>query len=127
MVDLVEIIVPTAVCCVMPVLIVLIVARMKAKKAEYLMNTVQKAIENGADVDLDKIISTDKDKFMKRELIRSLRFGLAFLIIGILFLCVEVGDQHFAKHFKLFAGVPFLGLGIGYLCSFAYAHFMLRK
>lgn len=72
MVDLVKIIVPTAVCCVMPVLIVLIVARMKVKKTEFLMNTIQKAIENGADIDPDKILFTDKDKFMKQELIRQL-------------------------------------------------------
>ena len=115
MVDWVKIIVPTAVCCVMPILIVWIIARFKAKKAEYLMDTIQKAIENGADIDPDKIIGTDKDQFMKQELIRSLRFGIAFLIIGISFLCVNYSDQHFAEHFKLFAGVPFLDLVIGFL------------
>ena len=134
---LMNILVPIAICVVLPVTIVWLVARTKQNETNRKAEIMLKAIESGAQVDLDQFNTTMKKspKTIKQELLEKLNgacitslMGAGFLILGIL----RAVDPMFASHmflnkFWLPAGAVLLAVGIGLFISYFVGKKMLAK
>lgn len=129
--------IPVFICVVLPVTIVWLVARTKQNETNRKAEIMLKAIESGAQVDLDQFNTTVKKspKTIKQELLEKLNgacitslMGAGFLILGIL----RAIDPMFASHmflnkFWLPAGAVLLAVGIGLFISYFAGKKMLAK
>ena len=129
--------IPVFICVVLPVTIVWLVARTKQNETNRKAEIMLKAIESGAQVDLDQFNTTVKKspKTIKQELLEKLNgacitslMGAGFLILGIL----RAIDPMFASHmflnkFWLPAGAVLLAVGIGLFISYFVGKKMLAK
>lgn len=132
-----DIIIPIFICVVLPVTIVWLVARTKQNETNKKAEIMLKAIENGAQVDLEQFNSTVKKnpKTIKQELLDKLNgacitslMGAAFLTLGIL----SAFDRSFAtstflSKFWLPAGCVLLAVGIGLFISYFVGKKMLAR
>ena len=129
--------IPVFICVVLPVTIVWLVARTKQNETNKKAEIMLKAIESGAQVDLEQFNTTVKKspKTIKQELLEKLNgacitslMGAGFLILGIL----RAVDPMFASHmflnkFWLPAGAVLLAVGIGLFISYFVGKKMLAK
>ena len=132
-----EIFVPIFVCVVLPVTIVWLVARTKQNETNKKAEIMLKAIENGAQVDLEQFNTAVKKspKTIKQDLLEKFTgacitgiMGIAFLSLGILkTLDWEFGRNMFLNKFWLPAGGVLLAVGIGLFISFFVGRKMLAK
>ena len=129
--------IPVFICVVLPVTIVWLVARTKQNETNKKAEIMLKAIESGAQVDLEQFNTTVKKspKTIKQELLEKLNgacitslMGAGFLILGIL----RAVDPMFASHmflnkFWLPAGAVLLAVGIGLFISYFVGKKLLAK
>ena len=114
---MVEIIVPVAVCVVLPVMVVWLVFwsrnHIVDRKAEVLL----KAIENGQDIDPEMFASDDRSKrSLKMNLLGKLQTGIILLIMGagLVACALNIPDK---DSLFIIASI-LLALGIGFFVSF---------
>lgn len=126
---LVQIIVPSLICVVLPVGIVWIVMRNNTNKVNKSSEVIIKAIESNTDVDVNKLIEvlgqTKQTKRTPEEISqRRLLRGSLFSLLGIAFALVSIiaSDSDLADFMFLASGVMF-AFGISYLI----VYFVYRK
>ena len=129
--NLMNILVPIAICVVLPVMIVWLIGRVRQNETNRRAEIMLKAIENGASIDPDLFKTSGKKKAsIKKDLLDKLNgacitslMGAAFLL---LFFFKATPDYGFAS-FLPYAGGAMLAVGIGLFISFFAGKKMLAK
>jgi len=133
-----EILIPIAICVVLPVLIVFIISRVRQNEINRKAEVMLKAIENGQTIDPEIFKPSVKPKgpkTIKQDLLEKLTgacitglMGIGFLTLGIFrTLDWEFGRNMFLNKFWLPAGGVLLAVGIGLLISYLVGKNMLAK
>lgn len=123
-----EVLIPIVVSGVMPIAIVALIARAYAKKSEHRMNVMIKAIENGADLDQNAIMGLkSKVKSTRKELVSRLGSGVAFTLMGLMFVLSAAFGLSSFPSWGYYPGFPLLAVGIGLLVSFFYGRVYLKS
>ena len=123
-----EVLIPIAVSCIMPIVIVALIARVIAKKSEHKMNVMIKAIENGAELDQNAIMGLkSKVKSTRKELVSRLGSGVAFTLMGLMFVLSAAFGLSSFPSWGYYPGFPLLAVGIGLLVSFFYGRVYLKS
>ena len=136
--DMVEILVPIAICVVLPVLLVFIIGRVRQNETNRKAEIMLKAIENGQSIDPEIFKSYNANKrkpSIKQELLDKLNgacitglMGIGFLVLGILRATDRaIGTNTFMSPFWLPAGGVLLAVGIGLFISYFVGKKMLAK
>jgi hypothetical protein len=133
-----DIIVPIFICVVLPVAIVWLVARTKQNETNRKAEIMLKAIESGAQVDMNQFSSPDKrksPKTLKQELLDKLTGACITTFMGVAFLIwAFVGyfnpgftEGRFFNHMAPVAGGVLFAIGIGLFISYFVGKKMLAK
>ncbi len=117
--DIIDAIIPIAVSCVMPVLIVWLLARVSIKKSEHKTNALIKAIENGSEIDPNVLMAAKtKSKSTRMELVGKLEAAVVFITMGLFFVLSAAFGLSSFPAWGYYPGFPLLAVGIGCLVSF---------
>ena len=133
-----DVIIPIFICVVLPVTIVWLVARTKQNETNKKAEIMLKAIENGAQVDLEQFNTSVKKspKTLKQELLEKLNgacitglMGIAFLTLGFIryFNPDFGGSLMMFRNWLLPAGCILFAVGIGLFISYFVGKKMLAK
>ncbi|MCR5334520.1 MAG: hypothetical protein K6E45_06310 [Bacteroidaceae bacterium] len=133
-----DILVPIAICCVLPIVVVWLVYRQKIMvsrdRTRIVLAAIEK-IEQNPDMDIEELMKkiSPKKKLLKEKLLTKLLWGsiVAFLGIALLGFCVVqayVGGMPTAalQQFSLF-GAVLLGIGIAFLINYYVGKKLLAK
>ena len=125
--DFAEVIVPVAVSCVMPIMVVYIIAKAVAKKSEHKMNVMIKAIENGADIDPNILMAVkSKTRSTRMNLVNRLGAGVVLTFMGLTFILAAAFGLASFPEWGYYPGLPLLAAGIGLLVSFFFGKNFLK-
>ena len=113
--DLVPILVPIFLCCVLPIAVVAIIFRSVSNSENQRARVMIEAINHSDKVDTDKLIESMKKQPMTPRRLLSLRLlrGLIFFLVGLCFMIyyfVDPLDSSF-----LLVGLVLAAVGIAYL------------
>ena len=133
--DLVEILVPIACGCVLPIMIIWLMVRQKMNETNQRSQILLAAIEKNPDMDIEELIKkmSPKKKLLKEKLLSKLQTGNITTLLGIGFLgCAIYMDYQGGmspKDLRMFylAGAILLCVGIGFLISYFMGKKMLAK
>lgn len=133
--DLIDVLIPIAVCVVLPVLIVWFVSRVRQNETNRKAEIMLKAIENGVTLDPQMFKMNDKKKAsIKKDLLDKLTgacitslMGTAFLTAGLLFAFHPVWRVFISPSLLIVAGGVMLAVGIGLFISYFTGKKMLAK
>lgn len=111
-----DIIVPCAVCVVLPVLVVWLVFRSRNHMIDRKTEMVVKAIECGQAIDPDVFFSSGKSrKTIKMALLGKLQSGIILLLAGA---GLMIAAPFVEFNYTLYIGGIMLALGVGFIVSF---------
>ena len=123
-----EVLIPIVVSGIMPIAVVALIAWAYAKRSEHRMNVMIKAIENGADLDQNAIMGLkSKVKSTRKELVSRLGSGVAFTLMGLMFVLSAAFGLSSFPSWGYDPGFPLLAVGIGLLVSFFYGRVYLKS
>lgn len=123
-----EVLIPIVVSGIMPIAVVALIAWAYAKRSEHRMNVMIKAIENGADLDQNAIMGLkSKVKSTRKELVSRLGSGVAFTLMGLMFVLSAAFGLSSFPSWGYYPGFPLLAVGIGLLVSFFYGRVYLKS
>ena len=124
-----DVLVPSGVCVVLPVMIVWLVARAKQNETNRKAEVMLKAIESGATVDPNLLGKEQtKVKTIKQELLEKLTGACVTTFMGIAFLSLSYLDKSlYFLRFSPIAGAVLLAVGLGLFISFFVGRKMLSK
>ena len=123
-----EVLIPIAVSCIMPIVIVALIARVIAKKSEHKMNVMIKAIENGAEIDQSVLMGLkSKVKSTRKELVSRLGSGVMLTLMGLMFVLSAAFGLSSFPSWGYYPGFPLLAVGIGLLVSIFYGKVYLKS
>lgn len=112
-----DIIVPCAVCVVLPVLVVWLVFRSRNHMIDRKTEMVIKAMECGREIDPEALFSTGKSrKTIKMALVGKLQSGIILLLAGAGFIIAATFVE--VNYALYIAGGIMLALGVGFIVSF---------
>ena len=135
--ELIAILVPIALGCVLPIMVVWFTIREKMNKTNKRTQIVLAAIEKNPDMDIEdlikKISPKKKEQLLKEKLLEKLQWGSITTFLGMAFIGYSV-FQHFAGDMttlplqKIFlGGAILLGIGIAFLINYYVGKRMLAK
>ena len=132
---LVEILVPIACGCVLPIVIVWLAIRSEMNKTSQRTQIVLAAIEKNPDMDIEELMAkiSPKKKLLKEKLLGKLQTGniTTFLGIGFLLCAIYVdlvgGMNSNDLRMLYLAGAILLGVGIAFLISYSKGKKLLAK
>ena len=123
-----EVLIPIVVSGIMPIAVVALIAWAYAKRSEHRMNVMIKAIENGAELDQNAIMGLkSKVKSTRKELVSRLGSGVAFTLMGLMFVLSAAFGLSSFPSWGYYPGFPLLAVGIGLLVSFFYGRIYLKS
>ena len=123
-----EVLIPIVVSGIMPIAVVALIAWAYAKRSEHRMNVMIKAIENGAELDQNAIMGLkSKVKSKRKELVSRLGSGVAFTLMGLMFVLSAAFGLSSFPSWGYYPGFPLLAVGIGLLVSFFYGRVYLKS
>ena len=128
--NLSDIIIPLAVCVLLPVIIVWIVSRVRLNETNRRAEIMLKAIENGVTLDPDLFKSEKKKASIKKELIDKLNGACITSLMGAAFLIlyfIKCDLPFFPSSYFPLAGAVMLAVGIGLFISYFTGKKMLAK
>lgn len=118
-----EIIIPIAICCVLPIASTFIVFFYTNKMAENKMNLLSKAIESGVEIDPQGLMESlgskkKKNTTIKERLINKLIWGIILFILGAAaFVCVAF-DLNIPAEVFIYPGIAGTAVGTGLIVSY---------
>ena len=132
---LVEILVPIACGCVLPIVIVWLSIRSEMNKTNQRTQIVLAAIEKNPNMDIEELMEkmSPKKKLLKEKLLSKLLTGniTTFLGIGFLICAIHVdlvgGMNSNDLRMLYLAGAILLGVGIAFLISYSKGKMLLAK
>lgn len=130
-----DILVPIALGCVLPVLIVWFVVRQQMNETNKRSQIVLAAIEKNPDMDIEELIRkiSPKKKLLKEKLLTKLLWGCLAAFGGLGFMGIAmwqgfVGGSHPTDiTVAALTGAVLLGIGIAFLINYALGKKMLAK
>lgn len=123
-----EVLIPIVVSGIMPIAVVALIAWAYAKRSEHRMNVMIKAIENGAELDQNAIMGLkSKVKSTRNKLVSRLGSGVAFTLMGLMFVLSAAFGLSSFPSWGYYPGFPLLAVGIGLLVSFFYGRVYLKS
>ena len=135
MVNLGSFLVPIAVCCVLPIMIVWLIVRRNMNETNQRTQIVLAAIEKNPEMDIEELMKkiSPKPKLLKEKLLTKLLWGcLATLLgIGLIGFGIYLGANHLGGTDDPMTAVCFglaaLGVGIAFLVNYGVGKKMLAK
>ena len=133
--ELVDILVPIACGCVLPIMIVWFVIRKSMNKTNQRTQIVMAAIEKNPDMDIEELMKkiSPKKKLLKEKLLSKLLWGsiITFLGVALIGFCIVqafVGGMptYALQQFSLI-GAVLSGIGIAFLVNYYIGKRMLAK
>ena len=133
--ELVAILVPIAIGCVLPLMIVWFVIRKKMHETNQRTQIVLAAVEKNPDMDIEELMKkiSPKYKLLKEKLLAKLLWGsiITFLGVALIGFCIIqafIGGMTTIalQNFSLF-GAVLLGIGIAFLINYKTGKRMLAK
>lgn len=130
-----EILVPIAICCVLPIMLVWFIVRKKMNETNQRTQIVLAAIEKNPEMDIEEIMKkiSPKPKLLKEKLLTKLLWGsLATLLgIGLIGFGIYLGANHLGgtddQFFSVCFGLIALGVGIAFMINYFVGKKMLAK
>ena len=130
-----EILVPIAVCCVLPIMIVWFVIRKKMNDTNQRTQIVLAAIEKNPEMDIEELLKkiSAKPRLLKEKLLTKLLWGcLATLLgFGLIGFGIYLGANHLGgtddQFFSVCFGLIALGVGIAFMINYFVGKKMLAK
>ena len=130
-----EILVPIAICCVLPIMLVWFVIRKKMNETNKRTQIVLAAIEKNPEMDIEEIMKkiSPKPKLLKEKLLTKLLWGcLATLLgFGLIGFGIYLGTNHLGgtddQFFSVCFGLIALGVGIAFMINYFVGKKMLAK
>lgn len=123
-----EVLIPIVVSGIMPIAVVALIAWAYAKRSEHRMNVMIKAIENGAELDQNAIMGLkSKVKSTRKELVSRLGSGVAFTLMGLMFVLSAAFGLSSFPSWGYYPGFPLLAVGTGLLVSFFFGKAYLKS
>ena len=130
-----DILVPIALGCVLPVLIIWFVVRQQMNETNKRSQIVLAAIEKNPDMDIEELIRkiSPKKKLLKEKLLSKLLWGSIIALLGISFLVYGLlvdyrGGMDTNDLIRIyFAGGILLAVGIAFLVNYRLSKKMLAK
>ena len=127
--------VPVFICVILPVMVVWLVSRAKQNETNRKAEIMLKAIEAGANVDLDQFQTKKTPKTIKQDLLEKLNgacittfMGIAFIVWAVVgYVNPEFTDGKLFNHLAPVAGGVMLAVGIGLFISYFVGKKMLAK
>lgn len=131
----VQVLVPIAICVVLPVLIVFIVGRVRQNEINRRAEIMLKAIENGQTINPELFkTSESKKKTIKEDLLEKLSgacitflMGTSFLCIGLLYSFHPTWRAFLSPSLMLVAGGVLLAVGVSLFITYFTGKKMLAK
>ena len=132
---LVEILVPIACGCVLPIVIVWLTIRSEMNKTNQRTQIVLAAIEKNPDMDIEELMAkiSPKKKLLKEKLLGKLQTGNITTFLGIGFLLYALYADYMGGmnsndlRMLYLAGAILLGVGIAFLISYSKGKKLLAK
>ena len=130
-----DILVPIALGCVLPVLIIWFVVRQQMNETNKRSQIVLAAIEKNPDMDIEELIRkiSPKKKLLKEKLLTKLLWGCLAGFLGLGFLGIAMwqgfvgGSDPDDITVAALTGAVLLGIGIAFLINYALGKKMLAK
>ena len=135
MVNLASFLVPIAVCCVLPIMVVWLIVRRNMNETNQRTQIVLAAIEKNPEMDIEEIMKkiSPKPKLLKEKLLTKLLWGcLATLLgIGLIGFGIFLGENQLGgtddPMTAICFGLAALGVGIAFLVNYGVGKKMLAK
>ena len=133
--DLVQILVPIACGCVLPIVGILMGVRQKMNETNKQTEIVLAAIEKHPDMDIEELIKkiSPKEKLLKEKLLIKLLWGslttfLGIALLGVAFWIDCIGGMETEKlHMMYIGGGVLLAIGVAFLFNYFIGKKMLAK
>ena len=130
-----EILVPIAICCVLPIMLVWFVIRKKMNETNQRTQIVLAAIEKNPDMDIEEIMKkiSHKPRLLKEKLLTKLLWGCltTLLGIGLIGFGIFLGENQLGGTNDPLTAICFgliaLGVGIAFLVNYFIGKKMLAK
>ena len=124
-----NILLPIAICVVLPVLIVWIVGRVRQNETNRKTEIMLKAIENGQTIDPALFKTHKKKHSVKQDLLEKLNGACITSLMGAAFLVLYLvqGDGSIFGNYLPYAAAAMLAVGIGLFISYFTGKKMLAK
>ena len=132
---IVDILVPIAICCVLPIMLVWFIVRKKMNDTNQRTQIVLAAIEKNPDMDIEEIMKkiSPKPKLLKEKLLTKLLWGTLAILLGIgligsgAWLGWIGGGGSNDPFAAACSGLIALGVGIAFLVNYFVGKKMLAK
>ncbi len=135
--NLFQLLVPIAICCVLPIIIVWLNNRRRIIENNSRTQIVLAAMEKNSDVDIEQLLKkmapTQKKKLLKEKLLAKLLWGCITLLLGvgltIFCLCTSFGGGMTPSNlwFSGFMSTIMIAVGIAFLINYFIGKKMLAK
>ncbi len=135
--NLFQLLVPIAICCVLPIMIVWLNNRRRIIENNSRTQIVLAAMEKNSDVDIEQLLKkmapTQKKKLLKEKLLAKLLWGCITLLLGvglaIFCLCTSFGGGMTPSNlwFSGFMSAIMIAVGIAFLINYFIGKKMLAK
>ena len=135
--DLFQLLVPIAICCVLPIMIVWLNNRRRIIENNSRTQIVLAAMEKNSDVDIEQLLKkmapTQKKKLLKEKLLAKLLWGCITLLLGvglaIFCLCTSFGGGMTPSNlwFSGFMSTIMIAVGLAFLINYFIGKKMLAK
>ena len=133
--ELFRILVPIAICCVLPIMLVWFVIRKKMNETNQRTQIVLAAIEKNPEMDIEELMKkiSRNGKLLKEKLLTKLLWGCltTLLGIGLIGFGIYLGANHLGGTDDPMTAVCFglaaLGVGIAFLVNYGVGKKMLAK
>ena len=135
--NLFQLLVPIAICCVLPIMIVWLNNRRRIIENNSRTQIVLAAMEKNSDVDIEQLLKkmapTQKKKLLKEKLLTKLLWGCITLLLGvglaIFCLCTSFGGGMTPSNlwFSEFMSTIMIAVGIAFLINYFIGKKMLAK
>lgn len=132
-----QLLVPIAICCVLPIMIVWLNNRRRIIENNSRTQIVLAAMEKNSDVDIEQLLKkmapTQKKKLLKEKLLAKLLWGCITLLLGvglaIFCLCTSFGGGMTPSNlwFSGFMSAIMIAVGIAFLINYFIGKKMLAK
>ena len=135
--NLFQLLVPIAICCVLPIMIVWLNNRRRIIENNSRTQIVLAAMEKNSDVDIEQLLKkmapTQKKKLLKEKLLAKLLWGCITLLLGvglaIFCLCTSFGGGMTPSNlwFSGFMSTIMIAVGIAFIINYFIGKKMLAK
>lgn len=135
MFEMTRLLIPIAICVVLPVLIVWLVVRAKINKDNAQKDILLAAIEKNPNLDAGQFIQSmdSKKKLLKEKLLSKLLWGMMTLFVGLGFCIIALiasyagGWDSDLIYFNGFAGASLIAIGVAFLVNYFVGKKFLAK